>query len=185
MPSTRVYHRFTVDEYEQMVATGILTEQDRVELIRGEILAKMTIGDPHIACVLRLNWLLSQLAAGRALVSIQNPIRLSDSMPEPDVALLRPRADFYRSGKPRPPDIFLVIEVADTSLDFDRETKRSLCAEAGIVEYWIANLVDQCVEVHRQPRPDGSYAVVQIARPGQQIEIEALPGVIVSVDQLM
>jgi Uma2 family endonuclease len=185
MPLTRVHHRFSVDDYEQMIERGILTENDRVELIRGEILDKMSIGDRHCACVKRLNQFLSMATAGRALVSVQDPIRLADSEPEPDVALLLPRADFYASGKPRPADVLLVVEVADTTLDFDREAKRPLYAEAGIAEYWIVNLNDDCLEVHRRPQPDGSYGDVQTLRRGQQADVAALPGLLLAVDDLL
>src|SRR4051812_32731465 len=117
----RTHHRFSVEEYERMTELGILTENDRVELIRGEILEKMTIGDRHAACVYRLSELLFLAVARAAIVGVQNPIRLADSEPEPDVTLLRRRADFYASGKPTPADVVLLTEVADTTLDFDRD----------------------------------------------------------------
>ncbi|HJZ92760.1 MAG TPA: Uma2 family endonuclease [Gemmataceae bacterium] len=185
MTARRTPHRFTVATYEKMIDLGILKEDDRVELIRGEIVAKMPIGDPHIACVDRLNRLLVRAVGDDAIVSIQNPIRLADSEPEPDVVLKRPRDDFYITGKPGPADILLLIEVADASLDDDREVKRPLYAEAGIGEYWIVNLVDGCLEVHRQPRPDGTYADVRTLRPGETIEIAALPRVTVAVANVL
>ncbi len=185
MPLTRTRHRFTVDDYEQMVEYGILTENDRVELIRGEIVTKMPIGDQHIACVNRLNRLFGRRVGESAIVSIQNPIRLPDSEPEPDLALLRPREDFYASGKPQPDDIFLVIEVADTTLDYDREDKRSLYAEAAIPEYWIVNLVNRCLEVYRQPRPDGHFADVNSIYAGQEIDVIAIPGISVAVAEIL
>lgn len=180
-----VHHRFTFDDYDQMIEYGILTENDRVEFIRGEIIEKMPIGDQHAACVNRLNRLLGKLIGESAIVSVQNPIRLEDSEPEPDLALLRPRPDFYASGKPRAADVLLVIEVADTTLDFDREVKRELYAEAGIAEFWIVNLLDACVEVHRQPTPEGSYRTMQAVRKGDQIAIASLPGCSVPVDQFL
>jgi Uma2 family endonuclease len=185
MPVTLVHHRFSVDDYEQMIEFGILTENDRVELIRGEILKKMPIGDPHIASVNRLNYLFNRQVGNAAIVSVQNPIRLADSEPEPDLALLQPRADFYASGKPQPGDILLLIEVADTTLDYDRDTKRSLYAQAGIQEYWIVNLTEGCVEVYRQPQPDGTYRDVQTRRPGEQVEVVALPGVSLAVGDIL
>ena len=164
-----------------MIDQGILKEDARVELIRGEIVAKMPIGDAHVTCVNRLNRLLILAIGDQAIVSVQNPIRLADSEPEPDVVLNRP--GIY--GKPGPADILLVIEVADASLEDDREVKRPLYAENGIAEYWIVNLVDRCLEVHRQPRPDGSYADVQTLRTGETIEIAALPGVRIEVTELV
>lgn len=99
MSTVRIHHRFSVAEYDQMIDEGILTEDDRVELIRGEIVEKMTIGDEHIACVNRLTRLLVKLLDDHAIVSVQNPVRLADSKPEPDLTLLKPKADFYASGK--------------------------------------------------------------------------------------
>jgi hypothetical protein len=157
---TRIRHRFQVADYERMVAEGILNEEDRCELIRGEIVEKMTIGDRHAACVKRLNQILSRLAGERAIVSVQDPIRLADSVPEPDIALLRPRADFYAEGKPGPDEVLLVIEVADASLAYDRAVKVPLYAENGIVECWLVDLNDKSVEVHRRPSGE-SYSEVQ------------------------
>ena len=156
--ATVTHRRFTVDEYEQMIAKGILTENDRVELIRGEIVEKMVIGPLHIACVNRLNRLLMKRLGDAVIVSIQNPIVLRDSEPEPDLALLFPRDDFYATSKPRGSDVRLVIEVSDNSLAYDREIKLPLYAQAGIQEFWIVNLNESKVEVYRQPLASGSYA---------------------------
>jgi Uma2 family endonuclease len=184
MAVTMVRHRFSVDDYEQMIEKGILTEDDRVELMRGEIIDKMSIGDEHAACVKRLNRIFSRLLGDQAIVSIHDPIRLADSEPGADVALLRPRDDFYASGHPRPTDVLLVVEIADTSLETDRDVKRPLYAENGILEYWFANLAEACIEVHRQPRPDGSYQDVRTLRRGQTIDVAALPGCAFPVDQV-
>jgi Uma2 family endonuclease len=180
MPTTRI----TVDEYEQMIESGILTEKDRVVLIRGEIVPKMPIGTPHSACVKRLNDLFGSKKADRFLLGVQDPIRLPDSEPEPDLTLLRRREDFYASGHPRPDDIFLVIEVADSSLEDDKEVMRPLYAESGIEEYWIVNLRDQYLEVYRQPQPDGSYREVHILRRGERVEVSTLPGLSFAVEDL-
>ncbi len=181
----RTRHRFTVDDYEQMIEFGILGEDARVELIRGEVVDKMTISDRHMFTVNSLNRWLNRLIGDRALVSVQNPVRFPDSEPEPDIALLRPRDDMYRSGKPLSADVMLLVEVADSSLDIDRDVKRPLYAEGGVPEYWIVNLVDNVVELHRQPRPDGTYADVQMKRRGAQLDIAALPGVTVAVDEIL
>lgn len=181
---TRTRHRFSVDDYEKMIQLGILTENHQVELIRGEIVDKMPTGEQHLACVNRLNRFLNRLVGDLAIVSIQNPVVFPDSEPEPDVALLRPREDFYESGKPRPQDTLLLIEVSDTTLDYDREVKASLYAEAGITDYWIVNLVDRCLEVHRQPRPDGSYGEMRTYQPGESVELLSLPGSTVPVATL-
>jgi Uma2 family endonuclease len=184
MAATLVRHRFSVDDYEQMIEKGILTEDDRVELIRGEIIDKISIGDEHAACVSRLNRLFNRTLGDAAIVRIQDPVRLEDSAPEPDIALVKPRQDFYASGHPRSADVLLVVEVADTSLETDRDVKRPLYAENGIVEYWIVNLAETCIEVHRQPRPDGSYQDVRTLRRGQTIDVAALPGCAFPVDQV-
>jgi Uma2 family endonuclease len=177
--------RLTVPRYKKMIEVGILDENDKVELIRGELVAKMPIGNPHAACVNRLNRNLIRGVGDRAVVGIQNPVQLADSMPEPDVSVLAPRADDYAATAPTPADVFLIIEVADSSLDYDRNTKGPLYAENGIAEYWIANLVDRCLEVHRRPRPDGTYADVRTFRPGDTADVAALPGVTVDVSDIL
>jgi hypothetical protein len=179
------HRRYTVEEYEELVEQGRIWPEDRCELIRGMIADKMGIGDLHAACVMRLNHLFSRFAGERYLVSIQNPILLADSVPEPDCALISFRKDFYAKGKPRTSDVLLIVEVADSSLQYDREVKRPLYAEAGIAEFWIANVVDSCVEVYRQPRPDGTYAEPRIARRGEQIALLALPDLVVQVDEVL
>lgn len=177
--------RLTVPRYERMIEVGILDENDRVELIRGQLVAKMSIGDERAACVKRLNRQLTTLAGARAIVGVQDPVRLADSVPEPDISLLQPRADFYASRSPTPTDVFLIIEVADSSLDYVQNGKGPLYAENGIPEYWIANLVDRCLEVHRQPRPNGTYADVRTLRPGDTAGVAALPGVSVAVSDIL
>jgi Uma2 family endonuclease len=177
--------RYSVDDYEEMIRLGVLKKSDRVVLIRGEIVPKMAIGPKHGGCLKRLNLLIVRRSAGRAIVGIQDPIRLPDSEPEPDVSVLRPRADFYTSGHPQPADIFLLIEVSDSTLDEDRNIMLPLYAEAGIGEYWIVNLPDECLEVYRGPRPDGTYQEVQILMRGHSTDIAALPGVVISVDEVL
>jgi Uma2 family endonuclease len=178
-------HRFSVTLYEKMIDNGILREDDRVELIRGEIVAKMPIGKQHAACVKRLNRLFNSLLGAQAVVSVQDPIQFADSEPEPDIALLVPKGDYYASDKPAPADVLLIVEVADTSLEYDREAKGAVYAEAGIAEYWIVNLVDTCVEVYRQPRADGTYADVRTVRSGDTIQLFALPSVGVAVGEIV
>ncbi len=177
--------RYSVDDYEEMVRLGALSENDRVELIRGEILTKMPIGPRHAASVTGLNEALGPQCAGRATLRIQDPIRLPDSEPEPDLSVVRRRADRYASGHPRPADILLIAEVSDSSLDEDRTVKKTLYAEAGIVEYWIVNLVDDCLEVHRDPQPDGTYRDVRVLRRGDVADIAGLPGVVVAVAEIL
>ena len=149
--------KYSVDDYEEMIRLGVLSERDRVELIRGEIIPKLAIGPRHSTCVKGLNQLLTQRAAGRAIAGAQDPVRLGDSEPEPDVSLVRPPKERYLTIHPQPADIFLVVEVADSTLDDDRNIMRPLYAESGIQEFRIANLRDNCLEVYRGPRPDGTY----------------------------
>jgi Uma2 family endonuclease len=151
------HHRFSVDEYEQMIDKGILTENERVELIRGEIVEKMVIGPLHSATVKRINRLLTTRLLASAIVSVQDPVVLSDSEPEPDLALLLPNNDFYATSKPTANDVRLIIEVSDSSLAYDREIKLPLYAQAGIQDFWIVNLIESKVEVYRQPLASGSY----------------------------
>ncbi len=173
--------RYTVEEYEALIESGELTENDRVELIRGEIIEKMAINDRHVTCVDRLNRILNRMADDDLMTSIQNPIRLNDSQPEPDVALKRAAA----TGKPYPADILLLIEVAESSLEYDQQTKAPLYAENGIAEYWIVNLNDDCVEVHRDPTPAGQYRDVQTVRAGQKIPVPGIPGAVLDPAQFL
>src|SRR5438128_7324468 len=144
--------RFTVDEYHRMLDARILTENDRVELVRGEIVQMAPIGSRHAGCVAALNqWFVTALR-GRAILWPQNPITLPpDSEPQPDIVLVRPRADFYRSQHPGVDDVLLVVEVADTTYRYDRRVKLPLYAERGIREVWIVNLEGDALEVHRTP----------------------------------
>lgn len=143
---------FTVDEYYRMLEAGILTEDDRVELIDGEILEMSPIGSHHAGCVTRLNMLLNQLVGQHAVVAIQNPIHLNDrSEPQPDVALLKMRSDYYANDHPTPQDILLVIEVADTSVGYDKPFKIPRYARAGIEEVWLVDLPAATVEVYSNP----------------------------------
>jgi Uma2 family endonuclease len=152
---------FTTDEYHRMVAQDILSAQDRIELIEGEVLFMSPIGSRHAACVNRLTAILSAFLKNQEIVSIQNPIQLSQfSEPEPDVALLRPRDDFYASHLPTPADILLIIEVADTSIEYDQQTKLPLYARSAIHEVWIVNLNSNSITTYTNPSV-GEYQVVK------------------------
>ena len=144
---------FTVEEFDRLVETGILTDEERVELLEGMLIPMMPIGDQHAACVKRLNDLLTARLSGRALLGVQDPIGLPTSRPYPDLAVLRRRSDYYATGKPQAPDIFLVIEVADTSLARDRDVKLPAYGRAGIPESWIVDLTGDAVIAGRDPSP--------------------------------
>ena len=179
------HHRFTVDEYEQMIDKGILSENERVELIRGEIVEKMVIGPLHSATVKRINRLLTTRLLASAIVSVQDPVVLSDSEPEPDVALLLPRDDFYATAKPQGSEVRLVIEVSDSSLEYDREIKLPLYAQAGIQEFWIVNLNESKVEVYRQPVASGSYSSRSDFSRGGELSPLAYPDSTFFVDEIL
>ena len=175
---------FSVADYHRMADVGILTEDDRVELIEGRIIVMSPIGSRHAACVKRLNASLSQQVAGNALVSVQDPIQLNDhSEPEPDVALLRLRDDFYAVGHPTAEDILLVVEVADTSEGYDREEKIPLYARSGIVEVWLVSLSKHRVEVYTEPAGD-LYRQVRYAMRGDVLTLQQLPNVQLAVNAI-
>ncbi|HEY6331820.1 MAG TPA: Uma2 family endonuclease [Blastocatellia bacterium] len=177
--------RFGVDEYHQMLEAGILTEDDRVELIDGEIIKMSPIGSHHVASVNRLTSLLTSKLGSKAIVSIQNPVRLDNySEPQPDVVVLKPRADFYAGALPGPADTLLIIEVADSSLNIDRKVKLRLYARAGIPEVWIANIPEDRIEAHSEPRID-SYQRVRIATRGESISCESVPDLALSVADIL
>jgi Uma2 family endonuclease len=145
-------HRLTVAEYYRMAEAGILGEDDRVELIEGEIIDMPPIGTDHTSVVKRLNSIFARNVGVRAIVSVQDPIRLNPrSEPQPDIALLRYRADFYRHAHPGPEDVLLLVEVADSSLRYDREVKLPLYARHGIPEVWIVDLEHRRLEIYRRP----------------------------------
>lgn len=176
MSTPRIPHRSSLEQYEQMIESGVLTENDRVELIRGEIIPKMPIGKRHAACVKRLNRIFSLRLAGKVTIGIQDPIRCGGNSPQPDVTLLIPSDDEYAKGHPKPHEIVLVVEVADSSIDFDRDVKRSMFAENGITEYWVLDVARRTLEVHRQPLCTGYYVYVETFEVSAEVEIERLPG---------
>jgi Uma2 family endonuclease len=172
--------RLTVDEYHRMGDVGILTKDDRVELIEGELVAMTPIGTEHIASSNALNRLLVLAVGDRGIVSVGNPVRLNrHSEPQPDFSVLRPDGH-YRTAMPRPEDTLLAVEVANTSLDYDRTVKLALYATSGIPEVWIVNLAAEMVEVYRSPAGDG-YTVVTYAGRSDSLTIGAFPGVVIPV----
>jgi Uma2 family endonuclease len=177
---------FTVDEYYRMAEAGIFQEDDRVELIEGEIVEMVPIGSHHAGVVKRLIALLSALISGdQAILAVQDPVRLSEfSEPEPDVALLRPRRDFYAEGHPGPLDVLLIIEVADSSAEADRDIKAPLYARAGVVEVWVIDVNGGVLDVYRHPSA-GSYAVHLTAARGDIVSPESLPDVKLTVSEIL
>ena len=177
--------RFTVDEYHRMGQVGILGDDDRVELLEGEIVEMAPIGSRHQATVDRLTELFSSRVAAMAAVRVQGPIRLGgDSEPEPDLTLLRRRVDFYATAHPGPEDVLLLVEVSDSSIEYDREVKLPLYARHGIIEVWLVGLEAGVVEVYRSPAAQGYQEVSQLSR-GQTLEAAAFPGLEVRVGEVL
>jgi len=171
--------RFTVHDYHRMGEAGILHEDDRVELIEGEIVEMAAIGTRHFACVNQLNRLLVRGVGDAAIVSVQNPVRLDEhTEPQPDLTVLRVRD--YRDSLPMPEDVLLLIEVSDTTLTYDRGVKLPLYARAGIREVWIVDLPGEVIERNTDPSAD-SYRTSKRARRGEKIESTTLPELSLSV----
>lgn len=185
MPPLVTRRRFTVNDYHRMGKAGILHAEDRVELLNGEIVQMAAVGDRHFATVNRSNAIFTARTAGRAIVSVQGPIRLDRySEPEPDLVLLQLRDDFYESGKPGPASVLLLIEVSDTTLGYDRRKKLPSYATVGIAEFWIVNLPKDVIEVYREPR-EGRYQQVTIYGRGEEITLLLLPDITVAVNELL
>lgn len=155
LPAEVKRHRFTVREYHAMAEAGLLTEDDRVELIDGEILEMAPIGTRHLACVVALNHLLVEASEGRYFVSVQNPVVIDDETePQPDLSLLNTKPD-PTGSLPGSGDVLLVVEVSDTTLSYDRGVKLPRYSQAGIPEVWIVDLQSRRVETHSDPTPEG------------------------------
>jgi Uma2 family endonuclease len=153
---------FTRQDYHTMVESGILSEDDRVELINGKVIAMMPIGPRHAASSGRLHFELQKIYGDAGYVTSNNPIGLGDkSEPQPDVTVLRWRDDFYASSHPEAKDVLLLIEISDTSRTFDLDSKRDLYAAHGVAEYWVVEGGRKCVHVFRDPQ-DGHFGESRI-----------------------
>lgn len=176
---------FTVDEYDQMVATGIFRDGDRVELIEGEIVAMNPIGSPHAACVSKLDHVLARLLGDRSQIRVQCPVAIPDwSEPNPDVALVARRAGFYVTGHPLPRDVQVLIEAADSSFTYDTQKKAPLYAKGGIREYWVIDLNSNRVLVYTRLR-DGQYSNIRTHNRGDRFTSQRFPGVEFKVRDLL
>lgn len=177
--------RFTVAEYMRMAEVGLLDEDSRIELIWGEIVEMSPIHIAHTSTVKRLISLLAKKLGDRIILGVQDPVQLSDdSLPQPDIAVLRPQDDFYSRQQPGPDDILLLIEVADTSLRYDRQVKSRLYGAAGITDYWIVNLAERQIEVYREPQTDG-YRVITRYKPGETLSPLAFVDVNLGTDEIL
>jgi Uma2 family endonuclease len=178
--------RFTIEEYHRMGEAGILGDDERLELIAGHIVVREPIGSRHAGTVDRLNRMWTVRLGERAIVRVQNPVVLPNEASElqPDLMLLTPRADFYTESHPTPPDVLLLIEVADTSLLLDRRVKMPLYARGGIREAWLCDLTTGRVDVHRNVT-GGRYASVRTFTSTQRLTVEAFPDLSVAAGELL
>jgi len=176
---------FSVEEFDRMIRSGILTEDERLELIEGEIVKMSPIEKLHAACVKRLNAFFNRLVGRDVIVGVQDPVHLNDfSRPQPDVFLLKPRDDFYVQAHPTPDDILLIVEVADTTINYDRKVKVPLYARAGISVVWLVDLNRDLIEVYARPA-GGAYQELSEARRGDTLTLESLPGFKLGVGEIL
>ena len=167
--------RITVTEYHQMAEAGILAAEEQVELIAGQIIQKMPKGPAHSALCKRIEKLLESRLGDQVLVRLQDPMQLDPySEPEPDIAVVHPSPNFYAAHHPTPDEIYLIIEVSDTTLSRDLDTKANLYAAAGIEDYWVCDITTQQLHIFREPQQDG-YQRQLILRGPQTISCLAFP----------
>ncbi len=165
-----VRKRFRADDVRKMMEIGILPEESGWELIDGFLIERMSIGSKHASTVKRLNRKLSLLIEDKAIISVQDPIHIDEyNEPEPDIALLNLREDFYAESHPTPEEVLLIIEVADSTVETDRTIKKTLYAEAGIAEFWLVNLKENTVERYSSPK-NGNYRLAEILESGETIK---------------
>jgi Uma2 family endonuclease len=180
-----VRRHFNITEYYRMTAAGVLSEDDRVELIEGEIVEMNPIGSRHAACVGRLTELLGRMVSDQAIVWVQNPVQVNDySEPLPDIALLKRRDDFYAQANPQPSDVMLIVEVADSSVEYDRDIKIPLYVGAAIPEVWLVNLTKDTIEIYTQPVGD-AYREIRIVKRGESIVSKSIPNLILDADVVL
>lgn len=185
--SVRPRHRFTVEDYHCMIEAGILDEDDRAELLGGEVFEKMPMGSKHAGCITRLTQFLPAHLAGQALLRVQLPVTIPDfDEPEPDVLLARPRQDAYSESHPVPTDVLMIIEISDTSLAFDRTVKLAIYAQAGIPEYWVFDITGVGIERYTDPDPvAGIYRRATRVGRGESLASEVMPDLVFSVDVVL
>ncbi len=168
-----------------MAAAGVLRADDRVELIEGEIVEMNPIGSRHAACVGRLTEYLGRLVGREAIVWVQNPVQVNDySEPLPDVTLLIRRDDFYAQANPQPSDVLLIIEVADSSVEYDRDIKIPLYAGATIPEVWLVNLPKETIEIYTQPIGD-AYREIRIVKRGESLASKSIPDLSIDAEVIL
>jgi Uma2 family endonuclease len=181
----QVQHRFSVKDYYRMAETGVLRPDARVELLDGRIIDMSPIGPFHGGVTKYLNEVFTAASRGRWRTSVQDPLHLDEhSEPQPDLMLLKPAADYYRQRHPVPGDVFLLVEISDTTLELDRAEKLPAYGGAGITEVWIVDLNHAAIEIYREPHFTG-YASTTVLRAGDQAKPAAFPDVEVDVADLL
>jgi Uma2 family endonuclease len=176
---------FNVDQYYRLAEAGVLQPDDRVELIEGEIIRMPPIGSPHAARVTRISYVLHEVFDRRAIISVQNPVRLNDySEPVPDAAVLKPREDFYAAHHPTPEDVLLIVEVSDSTTFTDRNVKVPLYARAGIPEVWLVNLPKQAIEVYCEPA-EGKYQKTATFNHGEVLTSPTVANLSLRVEEII
>ncbi len=178
-------HHFTVDEYYQMAKSGgVFTEDSRVELVEGEVIDMVPIGSKHADWVNRLSRYFGRVLPDEVIVNVQNPVRLSDiSEPEPDLSLLAPRKLPYAEAHPSAEDVLLVIEVANSSLEYDRDHKAPLYARYGIPEYWLIDIKANQLTIFSEPSDDGFRSIYR-PKLDEVIALKSVEGVDIELGEL-
>jgi Uma2 family endonuclease len=176
--------KFTLEEYHRLAETGFLGEDDRVELIDGEIIEMSPVGKAHNACINRNNRKLIRLLGDRAIVSVQNSIIIQESEPLPDIAILAPNPTDYADRLAAPEDILLIIEVADSSLDYDQEIKAPKYAKSGVQELWVVDLNEELIWVYRNPSSKG-YLNMKAHKRGESITMLVFPDITLAVNDIL
>jgi Uma2 family endonuclease len=176
---------FSVEEFHRMADAGVFAEDDRLELLEGEIVRMTPIGSRHAGCVDRLNEWFGQRLAGEAIVRVQNPVLLSQQTElYPDIALLKRRPDFYSQSHPQPGDVLLVVEVAETTGNYDRRIKVPRYARAGVPEVWVVDLRDRAIDVYRGVEGD-EYREQRRVGPGESLVIPGVPERLIAVGDVL
>ncbi len=183
--ATLPHRKFSVDEYHYFIEHGVFSPEERLELWEGEFIEMSPIGKKHAGCVAALDDLLRECLGRKAIIWVQNPIILDDfSEPQPDICLLKRRKDFYRKIDAKAKDVLLAMEVADTTVKYDREIKFPRYAQNGIQEAWLINLENDYVEIHTQPTANG-YGLVKILHRGETAESTVFPEIKITVDNIL
>jgi len=183
--SLPVLKRFRVEDLRKMTEAGILPEESGWEIIDGYLIDKVTIGSKHAGTVIKLAKIFERRVGDKTLVSVQNPVHIDQyNEPEPDIALLKPRDDFYTNSLPTPQDVVLLIEVSDSTIEYDRDVKKTLYAEAHIAELWLVNLRENAVECYSSPK-NGNYRLAQILEKGEILKSKTVENLTLKVEEIL